>query len=172
MQYPFIWCPGYENSLLGKTLYLSLLFQWSKNVQVTFLVCPSNVVDFWWVVIVTEFNIVTTRPRPPWMIVNWPHYIVNFNMSITWFVTLKFIVLYLFPPSILIVFVIFITITNALVSFYLQFQCVYNLHREKLCFFCWWYYLKRDWNVHFLQGYFSMSPISPTPSSLYMCPED
>ena len=47
--------------LWGKTLYSSLLFQWPKNVQVTFLVCPSNVVDFWWVVIVSEFNIVTTR---------------------------------------------------------------------------------------------------------------
>ena len=49
---------------MGKTLYFSLLFQWSKNVQVTFLVCP-NVVDFWGVVNVTEFNILTTRSPPP-----------------------------------------------------------------------------------------------------------
>ena len=69
---------------MGEPLYLSLLSQWPKNIQVTFLVCPSNVVDFWWVVIVTEFNIVITGPHPPpWIIVNWPHPIVNFNVSIT-----------------------------------------------------------------------------------------
>ena len=45
--------------------YLSLIFQRPKNVQVTFLVCPSNVVYFWWVMIVTEFNIVTTRSPLP-----------------------------------------------------------------------------------------------------------
>ena len=66
----------------------------AKNVQVTFLVCPSNVVDFWWVVIVTEFNIVTTRsplptPHPPWLIVNGPHPIVNFNVSITCIVSIN-----------------------------------------------------------------------------------
>ena len=43
---------------------MSLLFQWAKYVQVPFLVCPTNVVDFWWVVIVTDFNIVTTRVPP------------------------------------------------------------------------------------------------------------
>ena len=50
---------------MGEPLYLSLLSQWPKNIQVTFLVCPSNVVDFWWVVILTEFNIVTTRSPLP-----------------------------------------------------------------------------------------------------------
>ena len=60
---------------------MSLLFQWPKNVQVIFLVCPSNVADFL-VVIVTDFNIVTTR-SPPRIIVNWnwPHPIGNFNVS-------------------------------------------------------------------------------------------
>ena len=51
---------------MGEPLYLSLLFQCAKYVQVTFLVCPSNVVDFWWEVIVSDFNIVTTRSPPPW----------------------------------------------------------------------------------------------------------
>ena len=71
--------------------YLSLIFQRPKNVQVTFLVCPSNVVDFWWVVIVTEFNIVTTRSSSPspWIIVNWPHPIVNFNVYITFIVSIN-----------------------------------------------------------------------------------
>ena len=114
---------------------MSLLFQWAKYVQVPFLVCPTNVVDFWWVVNVTEFNIVTTRSSPLgnrelaslYRKFQCVHYLIRNS---------QFIVLYLFPPSILIAFIIFITITNALVSFYLQFQCVYNLHREKLCFFC------------------------------------
>ena len=74
---------------MGETLYFSLLFQWPQNVQVTFLVCRYNVFDFRWVVIVTEFNIVTTRSSPPWIIVNWPHPIVNFNMSITCIVNIN-----------------------------------------------------------------------------------
>ena len=74
---------------MGETLYLSLLFQWPKNVQVIFLVCPSKVVDFWWVVIVTDFNIVTTRSPPPRIIVNWSHPIVNFNVSITCIVNIN-----------------------------------------------------------------------------------
>ena len=71
--------------MLNLTLYLSLQFRWQKNIQVTFLVCPSNFVDFWWVVIVSEFKIVTTRcPLPlSWIILSWPHPIVNFNVSIT-----------------------------------------------------------------------------------------
>ena len=81
------------------------------------------------------------------------------------------IVLYLFPPSIWIAFIIFIVITNALVSFCRQFQCVYNLFRENLCFLLM-VSLIRDLNVLFLQGYFSISPISPTPTSLHLCPED
>ena len=79
------------------------------------------------------------------------------------------IVLYLFPPSILIAFIIFIVITNALVSFYRRFQCVYNLYRKNLCFLLM-VSLIRGLNVLFLQGYFSISPISPT--SLPLCPED
>ena len=102
----------------------------------TFLVRPSTVVDFWWVMIVTEFNIVTPRPPPPpldnrelassYRQFQCVHYLYR---------EYQCIVLYLFPPSILIAFIIFIAITNALVSFYRQFQCVYNLYRENQCFF-------------------------------------
>ena len=141
MQYPFTWCPGYENSLMGKTLYFSLLFQWSKNVQVTFLVCPSNVVDFWGVVNVTEFNILTTRFLPPPLPPLDNRELASFyrKFQCVHYLTrnTQFIVWYLFPPSILIALIIFTTIINALVSFYLHFQCAYNLHHEKLCFFCW-----------------------------------
>ena len=120
---------------MGDTFYLSLLFQWPKNVQKTFFVCPSNVVDFWWVVIVTDFNIVTTRS---------PHPIDNRELAKSYrqFQFLHYlyreyqcIIFYLFPPSTLITFIIFIAITNALISFYRQFQCVYNLYRENLSVF-------------------------------------
>ena len=122
---------------MGETLYLSLLFQLPKNVQVTFLVCRYNVFDFCWVVIVTEFNIVTTRSPPldnrelasSYRQFQYVHYLYRKYQCIA---------LYLFPPSIwsiLIAFIIFIAISNALVSFYRQFQCVYNLYRKNLCFF-------------------------------------
>ena len=119
---------------MGEPLYLFLLLQWPKNVQVTFLVGPSNVVDFWWVVIVTDFNIVTTRSPSPDNRELTPSY-RQFQCVHYLYREYQCIVLYLFPPSILIAFIIFIAITNALVSFYRQFQCVYNLYRENLCFF-------------------------------------
>ena len=82
------------------------------------------------------------------------------------------IVLYLFPPSILIAFIIFIVILrlhwfNSFVSFNVFIICI-----VKICVFLLMLSITRHLNVLFLQGYFSISTISPTPTSLPLRPEN
>ena len=66
----------------------------------------------------TPWGFSRDTPSPPWIIVNWPHPIVNFNVSITCIMNNKwYLLLYLFPPSILLIaIIIVIVITDALIS--------------------------------------------------------
>ena len=83
------------------------------------------------------------------------------------------ILLYLFPSSI---FIAFITVyrNNQRIGFMLSSISMCLLFVSwKSVVFCWWSSLIRDLNVLFLQGYFSIFPISPPPTtSLPFCPED
>ena len=110
-------------------------------------------------------------PPPSWIIVHWLHPILNFNVSIISIVNIN--VFYYTSSHVNINCVYCCYLDNQYIGFILSSISMCLLFVSwKSVFFCRWSSLIWDSDVLFLQGYFSIFPISTPPTSPPLCPEN